>query len=232
MAMIEYPGAEIFDYDGEEFNLTQLKINEYYLKLEDNIILFTKNAECEDCSFINSYKYKSRLILNSKYKEEWQVKYPNDICNITPEVGEFGVYNLNELCNLETLLEPVNIYLPILTVILIFSSVAACIFLFIYALDKYILKRDDADEDNKKERIRSLDTFRGISIVLMIFVNYGGGGYNFFEHAIWNGLTLADLVFPWFLWIMGVCIPMSLKSALNREENRIKIFLNIFRVFC
>lgn len=52
MAMIEYPGAEIFNYDGEEFNLTQLKINEYYLKLEDNIILFTKNAECEDVSIV------------------------------------------------------------------------------------------------------------------------------------------------------------------------------------
>ncbi|XP_014784915.1 heparan-alpha-glucosaminide N-acetyltransferase, partial [Octopus bimaculoides] len=30
----------------------------------------------------------------------------------------------------------------------------------------------------------------------MIFVNYGGGGYVFFEHAQWNGLTVADLVFP------------------------------------
>jgi len=33
--------------------------------------------------------------------------------------------------------------------------------------------------------------------MIMVFVNYGGGGYWFFEHAPWNGLTLADLVFPW-----------------------------------
>lgn len=64
----------------------------------------------------------------------------------------------------------------------------------------------------------------------MIFVNYGGGAYNIFEHAPWNGLTFADLVFPWFLWIMGVCIPISIRSALKREEKKIDIFLNILRV--
>jgi heparan-alpha-glucosaminide N-acetyltransferase len=36
-----------------------------------------------------------------------------------------------------------------------------------------------------------------IAIVVMIFVNYGGGGYSFFSHSKWNGLTVADLVFPW-----------------------------------
>jgi heparan-alpha-glucosaminide N-acetyltransferase len=36
----------------------------------------------------------------------------------------------------------------------------------------------------------------------MIFVNYGGGGYWFFEHPPWNGLTLADLVFPWYVFEM------------------------------
>lgn len=43
----------------------------------------------------------------------------------------------------------------------------------------------------KPERLQSLDTFRGFSLCLMIFVNYGGGGYWFFEHAAWNGLTVA-----------------------------------------
>ena len=35
---------------------------------------------------------------------------------------------------------------------------------------------------------------RGICISVMIFVNYGGGGYWFFNHSLWNGLTFADLV--------------------------------------
>ena len=36
----------------------------------------------------------------------------------------------------------------------------------------------------------------------MIFVNYGGGGYWQFAHSDWNGLTVADLVFPWYVSIL------------------------------
>lgn len=64
----------------------------------------------------------------------------------------------------------------------------------------------------------------------MIFVNYGGGGYEFLEHAVWNGLTVADLLFPWFMWIMGVCIPISIKSIVKRKTNKAYAFLNILRV--
>ena len=39
----------------------------------------------------------------------------------------------------------------------------------------------------QSRRVRSLDAFRGLSITIMIFVNYGGGGYWFFAHARWNG---------------------------------------------
>ena len=53
-------------------------------------------------------------------------------------------------------------------------------------------------ESKSKSRIRSLDTFRGITIALMIFVNDGAGGYWFLEHATWNGLQVADVVFPWY----------------------------------
>lgn len=37
----------------------------------------------------------------------------------------------------------------------------------------------------------------------MILVNYGGGGYWFLKHAPWNGLTLADVVFPWYDYIQS-----------------------------
>lgn len=64
----------------------------------------------------------------------------------------------------------------------------------------------------------------------MIFVNYGGGAYGFIDHAIWNGLNIADLVFPWFLWIMGVCIPMSIKSTIKSGISNREALLNITRV--
>ncbi|XP_048587275.1 heparan-alpha-glucosaminide N-acetyltransferase isoform X2 [Nematostella vectensis] len=81
----------------------------------------------------------------------------------------------------------------------------------------------------EKRRLRSLDTFRGIAITLMIFVNFGGGGYYFFGHAAWNGLLVADLVFPWFIWIMGVSITLSFKSLKRRKVKKWKICLKVIR---
>ncbi|CAF3946129.1 unnamed protein product, partial [Rotaria sp. Silwood1] len=79
------------------------------------------------------------------------------------------------------------------------------------------------------KRLRSLDTFRGFSLMVMIFVNYGGGGYWFFKHSIWNGLTVADLVFPWFTWIMGVSIVFSHCSMRAKSVRKRIIFLKICR---
>ncbi len=63
------------------------------------------------------------------------------------------------------------------------------------------------------ERDLSLDAFRGLTVMLMIIVNLQGNGdaaYAALKHAEWNGLTLADLVFPWFLFIVGLSIPLAL----------------------
>nr|XP_033481018.1 LOW QUALITY PROTEIN: heparan-alpha-glucosaminide N-acetyltransferase [Epinephelus lanceolatus] len=70
------------------------------------------------------------------------------------------------------------------------------------------------------KRLRSLDTFRGISLVIMVFVNYGGGRYWFFRHESWNGLTVADLVFPWFVFIMGTSIALSINALLRAGSTR------------
>ncbi|XP_075785404.1 heparan-alpha-glucosaminide N-acetyltransferase isoform X2 [Pelodiscus sinensis] len=74
-----------------------------------------------------------------------------------------------------------------------------------------------------QRRLRSLDTFRGLSLIIMVFVNYGGGKYWFFKHQSWNGLTLADLVFPWFVFIMGTSISLSLSSMLRRGGSKWKV---------
>ncbi|XP_058495659.1 heparan-alpha-glucosaminide N-acetyltransferase [Solea solea] len=70
------------------------------------------------------------------------------------------------------------------------------------------------------KRLRSLDTFRGISLIIMVFVNYGGGRYWFFRHESWNGLTVADLVFPWFVFIMGTSVALSINSLLCVGSSR------------
>jgi len=80
-------------------------------------------------------------------------------------------------------------------------------------------------------RLVSLDVFRGITIALMVLVNRPGGDiyYLALQHAEWNGWTLADLVFPFFLFIVGMAIPYSLASKLARGYSRKKILLRVVR---
>lgn len=78
-------------------------------------------------------------------------------------------------------------------------------------------------------RIQSLDTFRGICIAMMIFVNYGGGQYRIFRHTPWNGLTIADVIFPWFLWVMGMSLVISLRSQLRSDRSRYSVWLTALR---
>ena len=64
------------------------------------------------------------------------------------------------------------------------------------------------------QRDQSLDAFRGLTVMLMVIVNIQGSGDDAFfwlKHAEWNGLTLADLVFPWFLFIVGLSAPLALE---------------------
>lgn len=70
-------------------------------------------------------------------------------------------------------------------------------------------------------RILSLDVFRGLTIVAMILVNSQGNQYPYpiLEHAAWNGCTLADTVFPSFLFIVGVTCVVSLQKQI-RLHNR------------
>ncbi|ERL89601.1 hypothetical protein D910_06966 [Dendroctonus ponderosae] len=69
-----------------------------------------------------------------------------------------------------------------------------------------------------------------ISIVIMIFANFGNGGYDVIQHATWNGLHVADLVFPWFMWIMGACIPISLASSFKKGVPNKDIMWNVSKV--
>ncbi|MCH4146816.1 MAG: DUF5009 domain-containing protein [Prevotella sp.] len=64
-------------------------------------------------------------------------------------------------------------------------------------------------------RILALDILRGFTIAGMILVNNPGNGENVFtplEHAPWIGLTPTDLVFPFFMFIMGVSTYISLRK--------------------
>lgn len=84
----------------------------------------------------------------------------------------------------------------------------------------------------KSERLMSLDVFRGITIAGMILVNNPGSWgsiYPALEHAEWNGCTPTDLVFPFFLFIVGVAITFSLSKRKERGDNQNKLLFQILR---
>ncbi len=67
--------------------------------------------------------------------------------------------------------------------------------------------------DNK--RLVSLDVLRGLTVMLMIFVNNGAGEevFSIFKHSEWNGMTPCDLVFPFFLFMVGMTTYLSLRKT-------------------
>jgi predicted acyltransferase len=68
------------------------------------------------------------------------------------------------------------------------------------------------------KRLLSLDVVRGITICFMIMVNNNGGpgSWGFMNHAEWNGLTPTDLVFPTFVFVVGVSIVFAFESRLAK----------------
>ncbi|HTS55082.1 MAG TPA: heparan-alpha-glucosaminide N-acetyltransferase domain-containing protein [Burkholderiales bacterium] len=82
-----------------------------------------------------------------------------------------------------------------------------------------------------QERLYSLDLFRGLTIAAMIVVNNQSGpsAYPWLQHARWNGCTLADLVFPFFLFIVGVSLVFSFNARLRRGDSRQALILHTLR---
>ncbi len=80
-------------------------------------------------------------------------------------------------------------------------------------------------------RLVSLDVFRGITIAFMILVGNRIGDYYYWplDHAPWNGYTPTDLIFPAFLFIVGITIVFSSESRLSRGDSRASLILHTFR---
>ncbi len=81
-----------------------------------------------------------------------------------------------------------------------------------------------------RERLVSLDAFRGLTIAGMILVNNPGSWshvYPALEHAEWHGWTPTDMIFPFFLFIIGMAMPYSFSSRMARGDSKGKLFLHV-----
>jgi predicted acyltransferase len=99
---------------------------------------------------------------------------------------------------------------------------------FAPSVDSDIVRRPTA---SRPERLLSLDILRGLTIAFMILVNNQIGPRPFFElsHAQWNGFTATDLVFPTFLFLVGLSTVLSTAARMARGATRQELFLHTLR---
>jgi predicted acyltransferase len=79
-------------------------------------------------------------------------------------------------------------------------------------------------------RLIFLDVFRGMTVAAMVLVNNPGSWAHIYwplEHAEWNGWTPTDLIFPFFLFIVGVAIPLAFGKRIERGDSRRALFLKV-----
>lgn len=81
-------------------------------------------------------------------------------------------------------------------------------------------------------RLLSLDVYRGLAVAAMILVDNPGsdeGAYWPIKHAEWNGWTPADLIFPSFLFLVGISLVFSFSSRMEKGESRRALWLHVLR---
>ena len=81
-------------------------------------------------------------------------------------------------------------------------------------------------------RLVSLDVFRGITIAGMVLVNNPGSWEHIYwplEHAQWHGWTPTDLVFPFFLFIVGIAIPLAFGKRLESGGSTRDLYVKIVK---
>ncbi|XP_041012617.1 heparan-alpha-glucosaminide N-acetyltransferase isoform X2 [Juglans microcarpa x Juglans regia] len=83
---------------------------------------------------------------------------------------------------------------------------------------------------HQQQRLVSLDVFRGVTVALMIFVDDAGGILPAINHSPWDGLTLADFVMPFFLFIVGISLALTYKNLSCRAVATRKAILRALKL--
>ncbi|XKL69226.1 hypothetical protein PGB90_006995 [Kerria lacca] len=214
----------------------------------NSVEVYFLSSDCAECPYsyvCGVNKNNSQIIRSStKHHNFWRIYNSTNstyksvtnkeslVCEINTNIGEFGIYDfvINEKkCDVRIRKNPENIYSPLIVTVIGLFLLYLLVKTVFNKWEKYYSKNNinisnDREENSavtekRNERIKSVDVFRGFALCLMIFVNDGGGQYWFLNHSTWDGLYFADVLFPWFIWIMGVCIVLSQKS-INRQPGK------------
>ncbi|XP_017753592.1 PREDICTED: heparan-alpha-glucosaminide N-acetyltransferase-like [Eufriesea mexicana] len=220
-----------------------------------NAWLYLLSADCALCPYtrikqivanwnssvtIDTVRSTTFRILDAEYPSDFisAKNTSNVICELTPNLGQFGVYELsiqNRSCNIKVLNGPTYPYTELFVIfgvlILVLLGLSGLKSLW-HVCRKKCMKHQMNDAVTKypsKRRVKAIDTVRGASTLLMIFMNGGSGGYKILGHATWNGLLPGDLQFPCFIWITGICIPIAMSSQMKRMTPKYTILYGIVK---
>src|SRR5882757_962332 len=89
-----------------------------------------------------------------------------------------------------------------------------------------------SSKSTASKRLISLDVFRGVAIAGMVLVNNPGTWSHIYwplEHAEWHGWTPTDLIFPFFVFIVGVAIPLAFGRRMESGGGKRDLYLKIVR---
>lgn len=86
-------------------------------------------------------------------------------------------------------------------------------------------------ERNSRQRLASLDIFRGLTIAVMILVDDAGGSWPSINHSPWHGVTLADFVMPFFLFIVGMSLVLAFKNTRDKLDAYQKAGVRALKLF-
>ena len=161
------------------------------LNQSNELEIYYQSQICYKCSLLLLGNLGDEFYLGSTHGYTFEVKKKglgDTLCELNDRhFGECGVYLLefesNEICDIKTVKNPIDSSVHLLQ--------GFVVYLLFIILCVMIEKKCDMGKE--KNRIDSLDAFRGFSLALMIFVNYGSGGYYSLKHAVWHGITLAGM---------------------------------------
>ncbi|XP_021722247.1 heparan-alpha-glucosaminide N-acetyltransferase-like isoform X2 [Chenopodium quinoa] len=94
-----------------------------------------------------------------------------------------------------------------------------------------VLSSSSSSVPLKNQRLVALDVFRGLTIALMILVDGAGGAFPSINHSPWFGVTIADFVMPFFLFIVGVSIGLVFKKVDNKSTATKKVIIRVIKLF-
>ena len=91
----------------------------------------------------------------------------------------------------------------------------------------------DITGDPVSTRVQSIDIFRGLNIALMIFVNELASvrdlpWWTYHAKTNWDVMTYVDMVYPGFLFLVGMSLPLAINQRLKKNASQLSLWLHVF----